>query len=85
MLGSAILGEEVVVIRNRGGAESLEDWTLAGTRQRYAFPALTLYTDSEVRLHSKTGTSGPIDLYWGLVEPGWQAGELITLRDAGTK
>ena len=83
VLGSSILGEEIVVIRNRGGAASLQGWTLAGGPGRsFGFPALTLYTDAEVRLHSKTGTSGPSDLYWGLVEPAWHAGELITLRDA---
>jgi len=83
VLGSSILGEEVVIIRNRGGAARLEGWVLTGGQgNSYDFPALTLYADAEVRLHSKTGTSGPSDLYWGLVEPAWQAGELITLRDA---
>jgi LysM repeat protein len=83
VLGSSILGEEVVIIRNRGGAVSLERWTLVGDQGgAYTFPALTLYPDAEARLHSETGTSGPTHLYWGRVEPAWQAGELLTLRDA---
>jgi hypothetical protein len=83
VLGSTILGEEVVIIRNRGGVESLEGWTLSGGRgNSYTLPALSLYSDSEVRIHSRTGTNRPSDLYWGLVEPAWEAGELITLRNA---
>jgi LysM repeat protein len=83
VLGSSILGEETVVIRNRGGVARLERWSLAGGQGgAYTFPDVTVYQDSEVRLHSRSGTSSPTDLYWGRVEPAWQAGELITLRDA---
>jgi hypothetical protein len=82
VLGSSVLGEEVVVIRNRGGAVSLERWALVGGQGgAYAFPALTLYQDAVVRLHSTTGSSTPADLYWGRVEPAWQPGELLTLRN----
>ena len=83
VLGSAILGEEMVVIRNRGGAASLENWTLSdGTGSSFVFPAVRLYPSSELRLHSRTGTNRPSDLYWGLVEAAWQGGALVTMRDA---
>jgi murein DD-endopeptidase MepM/ murein hydrolase activator NlpD len=80
--GASNLVEEVVVIRNRGGATSLEGWTLSdGQGASFLFPAVIIYTDAEVRLHSRSGTHGPSDLYWGLVEPAWNGGELLTLRD----
>jgi LysM repeat protein len=83
VVGSTSLSEEVVVIRNRGGAISLEGWTLSdGQGASFLFPAVVIYTDAEVRLHSRSGSHRPSDLYWGLVEPVWNGGELLTLRDA---
>ena len=83
MLGSGNLAAEVVVVRNRGGATSLEGWTLSGAEgNTFTFPAITLFTDAHVHLHSAAGSSTPNDLYWGRVTPAWNGGALITLRDA---
>jgi hypothetical protein len=48
----------------------------------FVFPAITLFADAEVRVHTASGDNTPTDLYWGQVGPVWSGGELITLRDA---
>jgi competence protein ComEC len=83
VLGSSDLETEVVVLRNRGGAASLEGWSLSDAEGNiFTFPALTLFTDTQLRVHSITGRSTPSDLYWGREKPAWNGGELITLRDS---
>jgi LysM repeat protein len=83
VLGSGDLAAEVVVVRNRGGATTIEGWTLSGAEgNTFAFPAITLFTDAHVHLHSAAGSSTPNDLYWGRMAPAWNGGALITLRDA---
>jgi LysM repeat protein len=82
VLGSGDLAAEVVVIRNLGGAVSLEGWTLSDTESNiFTFPAITLFADVQMRVHSTPGRSTPSDLYWGRETPAWNGGELITLRD----
>jgi LysM repeat protein len=83
VLGSGNLANEVVIVRNRGGVASLEGWTLAAVDgDTFTFPALTLFMDVQVRVHSAEGNSTPSDLYWGRTEPAWTGGELLTLRNA---
>jgi LysM repeat protein len=83
VLGSGDLAAEVVIVRNRGGIASLERWTLSDAQgNTFTFPAITLFTDAEVRLHSTEGDNTPKDLYWGRTTPAWTGGELIALRDA---
>lgn len=82
VLGSGDLAAEVVVVRNRGGTASLEGWTLSDAgANTFTFPAITLFPDAQVCLHSATGSSTPTDLYWGRTAPAWTGGTLITLRD----
>lgn len=83
VLGSGDLAAEVVVVRNRGGVVSLEAWTLSDAEgNTFVFPAIVLFTDAAVRVHSATGNTTPADLYWGRTAPAWNGGELITLRDS---
>ena len=83
VLGSGDLAAEVVLVRNRGGGVTLEGWTLSDSGgSTFAFPAITLFPDAQVRLHSAAGASTPTDLYWGRATPAWTGGILITLRDA---
>ncbi len=82
VLGSGELAAEVVLIRCQGGMVSLEGWTLSDADgNRFVFPALTLFPDAQLRIHSAAGRSTPTDLYWGRETPAWQGGELLTLRD----
>ncbi len=83
VLGSGDLVAEVVIVRNRGGAISLDRWTLSDAEgNTFTFPALTLFADTQVNVHSTTGDTAPTDLYWDRTTPAWNGGELITLRDA---
>jgi hypothetical protein len=83
VLGAGDLARESVRIRNRGGAVSLEGWTLSDAGgDRFLFPRLVLFPGGEVTLHSGPGVSTPTDIFWNRAAPAWQSGELLTLRDA---
>jgi hypothetical protein len=82
VLGAGELASEVAVVRNLGGAVSLEGWTLSDAEGNvFTFPTITIYTDAQIRVYTKPGRSTPSDLYWGREIPAWNAGELITLRN----
>jgi hypothetical protein len=83
VVGAGDLEAETIVLRNEGGAVSLEAWTLSsGTTEPFALPAVTLFTEGELRVHTGEGDDTPRDLYWGQAQPIWREGELVTLRDA---
>jgi LysM repeat protein len=83
VLGSGDVAAEVVVVRNRGGAINLEGWTLSDAeRNSFTFPAVILFEDAELRIHSAAGKNTPNNLYWGRTTPAWSGGELIALRDS---
>ncbi len=82
VLGAGNLATEVVLVRNRGGAASMEDWTLSDAAgNRFTFPRLVLFPGGEMTIHSGPGQSAPTHLYWGRAEPAWDSGELLVLRD----
>ena len=77
------LAAERVVLDNRGGMTSLEGWMLAtASGEAFVFPALTIFPDATVRVHTADGDDTPRDLFWGRAEPAWQPGALVTLRNA---
>ncbi len=81
--GIANLETEMITLSNQGGEVSLEAWTLSSSADDpFIFPALTLFPEGEVRVHSTAGDDTPRDLYWGRTASAWQEGELVTLRDA---
>lgn len=83
VLGPDVLAAETVIVHNRGGLTSLEKWTLSDAEGNiFIFPALTLFTEGEVHIHSAAGENTPSDLYWGRTTPAWHSGELITLNNA---
>ncbi len=82
VLGAGDLESEIVRVRNRGGAVSLENWSLADARgNRFVFPRLVLFPGGEVTIHTASGQSTPTDLYWRRTVAAWESGGLITLRD----
>jgi hypothetical protein len=48
---------------------------------RYVFPQLMLNKDGAIKLYTKPGTNTVIELHWGIKEPVWKSGELVTLLD----
>ncbi|MBN1178549.1 MAG: LysM peptidoglycan-binding domain-containing protein [Anaerolineae bacterium] len=82
VLGAGNLAEEVVLIRNLGGAGSLEGWTLSdATGTRFVFPRVVLFPNAELRVYSAAGQPTPLRLYWGRAEAAWTSGGLVALRD----
>lgn len=82
ILGAGNLDSEVVRIRNRGGAASLEGWTLSDPAgNTFAFPRLVIFPTGEVAIYSALGETTPTQLYWGRGQAAWSSGELVVLRD----
>jgi LysM repeat protein len=77
------LSTESVRLLNTGGVVSMAGWVLDdGENHLYTFPDFTFYTTGAVDVHTRIGNDTSIDLYWGLNEPIWTPGKVITLRDA---
>lgn len=84
VVAPGVLNAEAVSIVNLGSRPvSLEGWQLSDAEGRnFVFPAITLFGDGAgILLHTEAGQSTALDLYWGLTEAIWQAGDSITLRD----
>jgi LysM repeat protein len=80
--GAESLEAESIRLLNPGGEVSMAGWTLDdGEGHQYTFPAFTFYTTGAVYVHTRAGSDTSIDLYWGLDEPVWAPGKVITLRD----
>lgn len=74
---------EAVILTNLGDAVNLAGWTLSdGKDNRYTFPEVTMFADSEITLHTGAGTNSPSDLYWGESAARWgSTGTIAYLRD----
>jgi LysM repeat protein len=80
--GAGALASETVLLINTGGDAYMAGWTLSdGEGPPYTFPIFTLHNGA-VSVHTRSGTDSVIDLYWGLDEPVWLPGKVVTLRDA---
>jgi hypothetical protein len=81
--GPGDLGNEVLVVVNQGGRGDLDLWRVSDSDgNTFTFPAVVLYPNAQVRVHSREGANTPADLYWQRTAPAWDVGELLTLRDA---
>jgi LysM repeat protein len=77
------LEREYLRLLNTGGEVSMEGWTLDdGEDHEYQFPDFTFFESGAVLIHTRAGEDTTIDLYWGLEQPVWLPGKVITLRDA---
>lgn len=81
VVGAGDLSTEYLILRRVGtGALSLENWRIRSPNgAEYTFPQLILYEDGAVNLHSAAGNNRVSDLYWGLTQPAWTSGSLVTL------
>lgn len=83
--GAGTLDGELVQIANSGTTEqALVGWTIRDEDgNTYTFGQISLFGEgAAIRLHTAAGTDSPADLYWGLAEPAWRSGEVLTLQDA---
>lgn len=83
VFGIGNLKDEYVLIKRTGDGElSLTNWRLEdGSGSSFTFPALTLYPNGAVQLHTAAGANSVVDLYWGRDAAVWQIGKTVTLYD----
>lgn len=73
---------EGVRIRNNGRLIDVAGWTISDTEgNEFTFDALLIFSNSEHTVYTRTSDNTPIASYWGLEEPVWQAGDVVTLTD----
>lgn len=73
---------EGVRIRNNGRLVDVAGWTLSDADgNEFVFDALLIFSNSEHTVYTRTSDNTPIASYWGLEEPVWQAGDVVTLSD----
>ena len=76
------LERESVRLLNEGGEINLAGWMMDdGGSNLYVFPYLRFRNVGMIVIHTRSGEDTAIDLYWGLDEPVWSPGDVITLRD----
>lgn len=76
------LASEALVLANEGATISLAGWRIQDEEGNiFTFPALTLWTQSIVTVHTREGANTAMDLYWGRAEAVWRPGERGTLED----
>lgn len=83
--GVGSLAEEAVEIINTGTTQQImQGWQLADQDGNlYTFGQVTVFGEGAgILLHTGEGDSSATDLYWGLDEPAWESGELVTLTDS---
>ncbi len=83
VFGVGNLDQEVVVLKRVGGGElTLTNWKLSGGHANdFVFPALTLYKDGAIQVHTGAGVNTVVDLYWGRDSAVWQVGDTVNLFD----
>jgi hypothetical protein len=87
IVGAGTANAEIVVVKFEGkGQLNLAGWQLKDEDgNTFNFPQLTLYQNGAVQVHTISGTDTVIDLYWGLRDPIWEAGEEAKLFDSQGK
>jgi hypothetical protein len=89
---SAVVGAtdpelEYVLLKRLGeGDLNLAGWSLSDEQDnRFTFPeqpALVLFAGGAVQVYTGSGTDTPTEMYWNRVDPVWEPGEWVVLRDA---
>lgn len=83
VLNPGDLTNEMVQIVNQGPFVRLTGWTLSDEDGNvYTFPDFSLWGGGAINIHTAGGPNTTTDLYWGQSDAVWNAGELMTLRNA---
>jgi LysM repeat protein len=75
--------ERVDLTAEGGGAIILTGWRLKDEHgHTFTFPVYTLHPGGQLSVYSGPGSDSVEALYWGLAQPVWASGEMVTLVDA---
>ncbi len=85
VVGVSDLNTERLILGEAGGGKhALAGWQLHDEDGNiYTFPQATLYENGQIMVNTRVGLDNPIELYWGLSDPVWTSGEIVTLYNAG--
>lgn len=74
---------EGIRLRNTGNTINVTGWTLVdASGNEFSFPEQLLFSNAEVTIYTRSGTNTPVALFWGLDEPVWEEGDVLTLVDS---
>jgi len=74
---------EGIRLRNTGNTINVTGWTLEDAEENvFSFPEQLLFSNAEVTIYTRSGTNTPVALFWGLDEPIWEEGDVLTLIDS---
>jgi hypothetical protein len=83
VIGAGAAETEIAVIQNKGeNSVLLAGWILrSGDGTAYTFPQVKMFKDGILQVHTASGASTPLDLYWGRTDPVWRSGDTASLFD----
>jgi len=83
VIGVGDLASERVFLKRVGPGEiSLTGWSLvAENGETFTFPQLTLFENGAVFVHTRSGQTTAVALYWNLDHAVWSSGDTVVLID----
>jgi len=83
VIGVGDLASERVFLKRVGPGEiSLTGWSLvAENGETFIFPQLTLFENGAVFVHTRSGQTTAVALYWNLDQAVWSSGDTVVLVD----
>jgi hypothetical protein len=82
VIGAGQITAEGITIRNNGNNVNLKGWTIETSGgNTYTFAERILFSNGLVTVYSRVGQDTAIALFWNRTQPGFQPGDVVTLKD----
>jgi len=82
VIGAGQITSEGITIRNNGNNVNLKGWTIeTSSGNVYTFAERILFSNGLVTIYSRVGQDTAIALFWNRTAPGFQPGDVVTLKD----
>lgn len=82
VIGVGQIASEGITIRNNGNNVNLQGWTIETSGGNvYTFTERILFSNGLVTVYSRVGQDTAIALFWNRTQPGFQPGDVVTLKD----
>ncbi len=86
VIGAGQITAEGITIRNNGNNVNLKGWTIeTSSGNTYTFAERILFSNGLVTVYSRVGQDTAIALFWNRTQPGFQPGDVVTLKDNNGK